>query len=250
MPPRPLSRAHLRSFFDYADASHDVLYLRKHLNSASSPFHPLSTWPHGALRLLSVPELDMEFHDVRVVTTSGCHDSKLVRQLNDFYETNGLSVDGPRRTFMNSHVYSCRMISRHSHKLLAAYTALAFEDATTKAPVLFVQYVAKASTESSFGPASIGDLLFEHMRMACDQCKLEARTNHIMTQSVGYTYDPDPIPDPTNSGTHFWSNRLRITERGLDYMCCLAAVGEVTLKEDCATLHRVFASAPAPSPAG
>lgn len=247
MPVRPTCRRDLLPLFTAAKG--DVRFFREHLNAATTPFHTLSAWPDGSLRMLALPEVNWSTGEVRVVTTFGCHDRALATQLADFYSRNGLSVCEPRRTFVHSHVYSCRLLSRHSNRLLAAYTALAFEDATTGAPVLYVQYLAKGSADASVGSASVGDFLFEHMRLAAMECKPEAKTVHLLTQSVGYCYDPAPTPDATNPGAQFWRTRLRITERGLDYMCCLAAAGEVAIKEDCATMHRVFVSAPAPSAA-
>ena len=218
-------------------------YLHRHLTSATSPFQTLSAWPHGVMKVLPIPEVNLEKEGLVVVTKFGCHDQTLTEELSAFYAEHGIGVCEPRRTFINSHVYSCRLLSSHSHKLIAAYTATAFEDATTKAPVLYVQYLAKVPSDLTIGSASVGDFLFEHMRNACMRCKPEARTFHILVQSVGYHYDPGPILDTTHLGAQFWRNRLRITERGLDYMCFLAVTAEVALQEDCVTMHRVFASA-------
>ena len=226
------------------DSDHMVIaYLRRHLTCATDPFHPLKTWPDGSLRLLEIPEVDLQLDHARIATKFGCHDEELRKQLCEFYADCGIAVGEPKRTFVNSHVYSCRLLGPHSKELLAAYTATAFEDATTGAPVLYVQFLAKRTT-MTIGSASVGDLLFEHMRKVCMQCKPGAPTVHILTQSVGYTYDPDPMLDPNVAGALFWRDRLRITNRGLDYICCLLAAGEVLLKEDCVAMHRVFASAP------
>lgn len=244
MPACPSRRSDLLPFFDAGSDHRDIVFLHRHLTTATTPFGRLSMWPHGSMRLLKLPEVNLVLKDVQLTTTSGCHSPALREQLCSFFADHDLDVCDPTRTFVNSHVYTCRLLSLHSSKLLAAYTAICYEDATTKAPVLYVQYIAKGSTPPTIGSASVGDLLFEHMRSACMRCRPEALTVHILTQSVGYEYDPGPVLNRNNVGGIYWHNRLRITDRGLDYICGLAKAGEVSLKEDCIAMHRVFAAAP------
>jgi len=238
---RPTCRGDLLPLFHQSQERH-LFYYARHLRSARSSFHTLSTWPHGAMHYLHVPELDIFKDEVRVVTTSGCHTPALSAQLATFYSAQGLEVADPNGTFANSHVYSCLILNPGNQALLAAYTAIAFEDSITGAPVLYVKYVAKEVSFLKIGSASVGDFLFEHMRMACFQCKPRVATAHILTQNVGYTHDPEPRLDPEHVGAQFFASRLRITERGLDYICCLVAAKEIVLEEGRATLHRIFVS--------